>query len=88
VFTEPALRARFTGVESVARRVAMITKQENVPLSAFILSYLRSMMILLPVSPIQDQEIADTATDVSQLNNDAVLDRARYYPILNKIVQF
>ncbi|KAF4530481.1 hypothetical protein B566_EDAN014683 [Ephemera danica] len=78
VFTEPALKTRFHNMERVARRVATIY-EENVSLSDLISSYFQSMMLRLPVFPIRDVEIANEPCDITQLDNHALLDRARYF---------
>jgi hypothetical protein len=55
----------------------MIHKEDNVPLSHYLLSYLRSTVLLQPTSSIKPAELKDEATDVASFDNNALLDRAK-----------
>jgi hypothetical protein len=55
----------------------MIHTEDNVPLSHYLLSYLRSTVLLQPSSSIKPAELKDEATDVASLDNNALLDRAK-----------
>ncbi|XP_059490682.1 MICOS complex subunit Mic60-like [Neocloeon triangulifer] len=79
VLTEPALKARFNDVERVARKVSMIHRDDQVPLTWYLLSFLRSTVLLQPHSSIKPSELNNDPTDLSTLDNNALLDRARYF---------
>ncbi|XP_065351122.1 MICOS complex subunit Mic60-like [Cloeon dipterum] len=79
VLTEPALKARFNDVERVARKVSMIHKDDDVPLTSYLLSYLRSTVLLQPHTSIKPSEINNDPTDIAALDNNALLDRAKYF---------
>jgi len=71
------LKARFTDVERVARRVSMIHKDGDVPLTQYLLSYLRSTVLLQPATAMKPAELNNDPTDIAALDNNALLDRAK-----------
>ncbi|XP_028130674.1 MICOS complex subunit Mic60 isoform X3 [Diabrotica virgifera virgifera] len=78
VYPEDALRERFLKVEQVARTVALIP-EEGAALPVHLLSYLQSLILIKAASPIPQSELNNEIIDVSTLNTNDILQRARYW---------
>ncbi|XP_057664526.1 MICOS complex subunit Mic60 isoform X2 [Diorhabda carinulata] len=78
VYPEDALRERFLKVEKVARTVALVP-DEGAALPVHILSYIQSLLLIKAASPIPQSELNDEKIDISKLNTNDILQRARYW---------
>jgi len=77
VFTENALKQRFKEVESMARKTSFLKSNDNNSLSMYILSLVRSMLLVRPVGCISKRERDNEPVDLSKLTNEELLDRAK-----------
>ncbi|EDV94402.1 MICOS complex subunit Mic60 isoform X2 [Drosophila grimshawi] len=78
VFPEDALRERFLNVERIARRLAMVPENGG-SLPIYFLSFLQSIFIMRPDSPVSKDELENKPFDYSKLDTYDILNRARYH---------
>jgi len=78
VFSEAALKDRFSNVERVAKRVAILP-EGGASLPVMFLSYLHSLVIFTPSNPIPPYELANEPFEPAQLTTHDILHRARFW---------
>lgn len=78
VYSMNALKKRFYEVEKMARKVSMIKEKDDNSLVMYLLSYLRSFLLIHPVTVVSLSEKTNRPLHLGRLHNEAILDRAKY----------
>ncbi|XP_059479685.1 MICOS complex subunit Mic60-like [Neocloeon triangulifer] len=86
VYTENALKQRFTELEPIARKVLLLKQKDN-SLVPYIASYLRSALLVRPAGCISHTEKVNQPRNLSSLTNEQLLDRAKYFMELGDLRQ-
>lgn len=76
VYPEDALRERFIKVEQLARRLALVPA-DGAKLPIYLLSYIQSVLILIPENPISKAELNNEPIDFGKLDTYDILNRAK-----------
>lgn len=77
VYTMNALKKRFHDVEQLARKVSFLKSRENNSVLLYLMSYLRSLLLIHPVSVVSLSEKQNKPKNQAALNNEEILDRAK-----------
>ncbi|KAH1014041.1 MICOS complex subunit Mic60-like [Dendroctonus ponderosae] len=77
IFSEEALKKRFSQVEKIARKVDLVPA-EGASLVVHILSYLQDLFLINP-SRIPQAELNDDVTDFTKMNSSEILYRAKFW---------
>lgn len=84
IFSEEALKNRFSQVEKVVRKVDLVPA-EGASLIVHILSYLQDLFLLNPRIP--QAELNDEVTDFTKMNTSEILHRAKFWLDRGNLVQ-
>ncbi|XP_065336455.1 MICOS complex subunit Mic60-like [Cloeon dipterum] len=87
VYTQNALRQRFFEMEPTARKVSLLKKRDHNSTILYLMSYLRSILLVRPVGCISNLEKTNQPVQIGDLTNEELLDRARYFMELGDLRQ-